>query len=323
MDEIVLYDLQLFSLPELITAEVGLPAPGNSIPCVELILFCSSGEFGVLHQAWIAEWITRSDRLLPKQRRAFVSMACASWYAALLEFMRSDCGSAEIWVIEASADFIQERLDSAGLGPDGEGLLATSGIARMCLRKGRALSGEVVLDACTLFSKPAGLRGMELLIKRYAQWLIAHMPESGKADWISFAIATDWSRQLQVGLSLWGEKVMRAFVAWPSFEQGNAHLMAMKPLHELTFHLQQPLVRPVVLTTLAAGGRIGSAIFRSKEAYNESRCRPTNISPILLPPIVLPAGMPPHYCMREYRYRDNEYFLTELDGSGSALSMYL
>lgn len=322
MNGVALHGIRLFPWLKSCSFLPTLPPPGSELPGAELILFCSSGEVEVLQQPWVVEWMAREARRGTPPRRAFVSMACASWYAAVLEFMRSDCRSAEIWVIEACADFIQERLDCAGLGGGGEGLLANGGVACISLRKGDARENDVRLDDCALFSKPAGLRGTELLIKRYAQWLLAHQCGDERADWVSFAIETHWSRQLQAGLALWGKDAMRTLVSQPSLEQGKDHYMALKPLHELAAHLQRPLVRPLILTTLAAGGRIGCAIFRvcGDEAVNAAPAG--DILPIRLPLVALPSGAPPRYCERQYRYRDNEYFLTELDESGPALLMH-
>ncbi|MBF4801474.1 hypothetical protein [Aeromonas hydrophila] len=320
MNQIVLHGIRLFPWPRSSPFLETLPPPGSELPGAELILFCSSGEVEVLQQPWMVEWMSREERRMTPPRRAFVSMACASWYAAMLEFMRSDCCSAEIWVIEACVDFIQERMDCAGLGRGGEGLLARGGVACISLRKVDSREHGVRLAACALFAKPAGLQGTELLIKRYAQWISAHQYGNEHADWVSFSIETHWSRQLLAGLALWGKDTMGSLVTLPSLEQGKDHYMALKPLHELATHLQRPLVRSVILTTLAAGGKIGCAIFSNAEG--EPMNMLSDICPIRLPFTVLPAGVRPRYCERAYRYRDNEYFLTELDESDSALLIH-
>lgn len=320
MEGILLHDVRIFPCLSSGAFTSVLPAPGSALPGAELILFCSSGEWEVLRQPWVTEWMVREAQPLSPRRHAFVSMACASWYAAVLEFKRSDCRSAEIWVIEASANFIQQRLDCAGLGRNGEGLLASGGVACISLRKAQWGERGVWIDDCALLAKPAGLRGTELLIKRYVQWMSTHLPGNGQADWISFAIETQWSRQLQAGLALWGKETLQLLVMQPSVEQGPGHYMALKPLYELAPYLQRPLVRPVILTTLAGGGRIGCALLRPAQETPDSRCR--DIHPIHIPATALPADVPPRYCERAYRYHDNEYFLTELDASAPALFMH-
>lgn len=312
MSDIVLRSLHIFPLSRQGKLPETLPAPGEGADGLDLILFCSSGELGVMQQEDIAAWAYRQPPCQPSPRRAFVSLACASWYAAILEFERSPCHHAELWVIETPGAFIQERLDCAGLGNGGAGLSVQPGIARMVLQKCPAAPGDIVLDACALFAKPPGLRGTEQLIKRYGAWLAGCLGNTCHANWVSFAIATAWSDRLLSGLSHWFPQMMARLTLLPSMETDIIHLMAMKPLYELHRERAQPRSGSLFISTLAAGGRIGCILVHAVEN------RLPGASPFdKAPPVAVPAGnmlpgAPPDYCDPQYRYIDNQYFLTEL-----------
>ncbi|CQJ56178.1 Uncharacterised protein [Yersinia intermedia] len=312
MSDIVLRALHIFPLSSQGKLPETLPAPGEAVEDLDLILFCSSGELAVMQQEDISAWAYRQAHHQQSPRRAFVSLACASWYAALLEFERSPYRHAELWVIETSASFIQERLDCAGLGNGGAGLSVQPGIARMVLQKCRAEPGDNVLEACALFAKPAGLRGTEQLIKRYGHWLAEGLGDEPCADWVSFAIATDWSTQLLAGLSHWFPQMMDRLALLPSMETDIIHLMAMKPLYELHRELAQTRVRPLFITTLAAGGRIGCILVRAAESRLPTAQQPKEVQAVTVSARKTVAGTPPDYCDPQYRYVDNQYFLTEL-----------
>ncbi|RRW67866.1 hypothetical protein EGJ48_19355 [Pantoea dispersa] len=311
MSDIVLRDLHIFPLSSQGELPDALPAPGEGAKALDLILFCSSGELGVMQQQDIAAWSQQQTFCQPSPRRAFVSLACASWYAALLEFERSPCHHVEIWVIESPASFIQERLDCAGLGHGGEGLTVQPGIARMVLQKCQAKPGEVVLEACALFAKPAGLRGTEQLIKRYGAWLAAGLGDDRAAGWVSFAIATGWSDQLLAGLLHWFPQLMGQLTRLPSMETDTLHLLAIKPLHELHRNVAQCRSGALFMTTLAAGGRIGCVVVRTAKSVPGvvPRDKPHTVP---VPASRMLPGTPPDYCDPQYRYVDNQYFLTEM-----------
>ncbi|AVV37535.1 MULTISPECIES: hypothetical protein [Pantoea] len=312
MRDMVLRGLHLFPLSSQGTLPKTLPAPGEGAEGLDLILFCSSGELGVMQQQDIAAWSRQQAFCQLSPRRAFVSLACASWYAALLEFERSPCRHAEIWVIESPASFIQERLDCAGLGHGGAGLTVQPGIARMVLQKCQAKHGELVLEACALFAKPAGLRGTEQLIKRYGAWLAAGLGDDHAAGWVSFAIATGWSDQLLAGLSHWFPQLMERLTRLPSMETDTVHLLAIKPLHELHREIAQRHSGTLFITTLAAGGRIGCVVVRTAERALPGAVQRDKPHAVPVPAGSMLPGMPPDYCDPQYRYVDNQYFLTEM-----------
>jgi len=312
MSDIVMRALHIFPLTSSGRLPESLPAPGEGAENLDLILFCSSGELGVLQQKDIADWTSRKIDRQHGPECVFVSLACASWYAALLEFERSPCRHAELWVIEAPTSFIQERLDCAGLGSGGEGLSVQPGIARMILQKCQAKPGEQVLDVCALLAKPAGMRGTEQLVKRYGQWLADGLSGYSDADWVSFTIATDWSTQLLAGLSRWFPQVMDRLSMLPSMETDIMHLMAMKPLYELRRELAKARQRPLFVTTLAAGGRIGCVRVRTAAPPVLLSPRPKAFKPVMITGRQVEVGVPPDYCDPQYRYVDNQYFLTEL-----------
>lgn len=312
MSDIVLRCLHIFPLSPQGKLPENLPAPGEGAEGVDLILFCSSGEHGVMQQKDIASWAYRQMPFQPSPRRAFVSLACASWYAAILEFERSPCRHVELWVIETPGAFIQERLDCAGLGSSGAGLSVQPGIARMVLQKCQAIPGDIVLDACALFAKPPGIRGTEQLIKRYGDWLAKCTGDDLHAKWVSFAISTDWSDQLLAGLSLWFPQMMERLTLLPSMETDIIHLMAMKPLYELHRELAQPHSGSLFITTLAAGGRIGCILVHPAEKHVTGASLPGKAQVVAVPAGRMLPGVPPDYCDPQYRYVDNQYFLTEL-----------
>ena len=312
MSEIVLCGLHIFPLSPQGKLPATIPAPGEGAEGLDLILFCSSGELGVMQQEDIAAWASRQLSCQPLPRRAFVSLACASWFAAILEFERSPCRYAELWVIETPSAFIQERLDCAGLGSGGADLSVRPGIARMVLQKCQAAPGDIVLDACALFAKPQGLRGTEQLIKRYGTWLAECLGDDSHANWVSFAIATNWSDQVFSGLLHWFPQIMERLTLLPSMETDLVHLMAMKPLYELHRECGKSNFSSLIITTLAAGGRIGCVLVHTFESRLPGSTRPCKTYAVTVPADNMLPGTPPYYCDPQYRYVDNQYFLTEL-----------
>ncbi|WP_340617571.1 hypothetical protein [Xenorhabdus entomophaga] len=323
MLNVVLRDLRIFPVSDTGELPESLPAPGEDAIDPELFLFCSSGEQGILQQRKVSEWMNKGSRQQLRPQCAFVSMACASWYAAILEFERSPFHTAELWVLETSSSFVQERLDSAGLGKGGEGLQAKPGIARMVVHKCQPQEGDIVLSACSLFAKPPGLRGTELLVRRYGEWLDVNSTAHQSADWVSFSIATGWSAQLWAGLFCWFPEVMSRLKQRPSMETDVCHLLAMKPMHELHRELRHPLAHPLIITTLAAGGRVGCIVVHSHISPAEVASEPKVYRPVLVPPHPIRNGYMPDYCDPQYRYADNQYFLTELSSNDLDLSVPL
>jgi len=286
----------------------------------DLVLYTSSGEIGVLTQLVVSAWMDTSLSRHPKARHAFVAMGCTGWYAGILEFARSQARRAHLFLLEIPRSYTQSRLDAAGIGVGGEGLIAKESVALMVLVKKRVdelRPNDVIVNACTILAKPMGLRGTEALLLKLRGWLLAQTCNERPLDWVSFAIASSWSEQLMRGFERWVYPSVPIAEALPSVETDFDHWLTAKPVLDYLHHRERLATGRLALSCLGAGGRLGVAIIghaiSSAFTGQEKEIHAYAMGHVQWHPnLFLNDPEKPLYCAPEYRHHDNAYHLWEL-----------
>jgi hypothetical protein len=287
----------------------------------DLVLYASSAEIGVLFQQQSSQWIQSVMARHPFARHAFVSMACTGWYATILEFMRSPARNAHVYLLEIPVCYTQAMLDSAGQDPENIPLLAQEGVARVVLSKKSARDlrpDDIRVAACSILAKPHGLNGTQKLLLKMRDWLNGHLWRP--TDWVSFHNASSWSRRLMGGFEQLALPQCSALLeALPSFETDSRHWLTVTPVLEYLRYRDRIDRRPLALATLGAGGRVGFMLLgRADQCDGQVAAIMPALQPYLIP-AERPAGTGcPFYCLPQFRFRDDRYFLTELQPAGLA-----
>jgi hypothetical protein len=287
----------------------------------ELVLYTGSGEIGVLTQPSLSAWMNASRLRYPKARHAFVTIGCTGWYAGILEFARSQARRAHIVTLETPRSYTQSRLDAAGIGTGGDGLIAKESVALTVLVRKRLdelQPSDTVVIACTILAKPVGLSGTEALLLKLRAWLIAKSPNDKTLDWVSFAIASRWSDQLMRGFERWVFPYVPIAETLPSLETDSHHWLSAKPVLEYAHYRGRLAGRNLAVNCLGAGGRLGVAILGLAASVASNRLE-SNIHIYPMGKVTWRSDLrliepeKPLYCSEDYRFRDNAYLIWELD----------
>lgn len=226
----------LLSLPEL-PKEVVLVSAGEVKPLIDTEVFA------------FYEW------LKPQVTLSFVSAACVSIHAAILDFYHSESTERLIVSLELDKHLQQGCLNSLGIGndEDQDGLDVVAGVGCCLLSRSYQL-GDINVDYCEIVSQPLGVSGIHSVISHLSSSL-TQLPNNVKP--VSFDICSDWGKNLWKGLSarLSTAEFEREWLA--SAEQDEQHFLTLKPLHELSMYREQLHDAPLFLITLGGGGRVG------------------------------------------------------------------
>jgi hypothetical protein len=257
-------------------------------------------------------------------RHAFTSMACTGWHATILEFARSPAATAQVFLLEFPRHYTQGVLDRAGIGQQGEGLLAQEGVGMVRLRKKRRETlepGDVVITECVILAQARGLQGTTDLLAKLATHLVRRQRSSALImDCVSFSIASTWSAYLAAGFAqlVWpqlpdGTRLL------PGIEPDRRHWLTLKPVREYLVYGEGLTQRGLTILTLGAGGRLGMICLTIAAALDGGavaldtplvRCKVDPAS------FFDPPGRP-LYLSHESRSVDNLYFVTDITAPGS------
>jgi len=217
----------------------------------------SAGEICVLLDHMVIEfyqWL--SDRC----HVTFVSAACTSLHAGILDFYHSDLATTLVISLELDKSFQQSCLNSLGIGNDSaqKGLDVITGVGFIALERrliGKHIAPhELVVEQCQILSQQPGMTGTQRLIRKLYQELEslpAHVLP------VSFDICSHWATSLFRGLdNLFSVK--HRTVNWlPSIESCQRHYLSLKPLFELQLYRQKLKKNSLLFFTLGGGGRVG------------------------------------------------------------------
>ena len=229
----------------------------------EHVTLVSAGEVGILLDPLVNEfhhWLREFCHV------SFISAACTSLHAAILDFYHSDLSATVVISLELDKSFQQACLNSLGVGNDSgqDGLDVVPGVGFIALKRSTTdkppTADELVVQQCQLFSQQGGLSGTQALIHQLYQQLKA-LPEGILP--VSFNISSHWGKSLLLGLNSRLAARQRSVNWLSSIEEDERHYLSLKPLFELQLYQQQLITKPasaqksLLLFTLGGGGRVG------------------------------------------------------------------
>lgn len=221
------------------------------------VTLVSAGEVGVLLDPLVIEfhqWLNKQCQV------TFISAACTSLHAGILDFYHSDLAATLVISLELDKSFQQGCLNSLGIGNDSEqdGLDVVPGVGFIALYRSQAgkqpAPNELVVEQCQLFSQQGGITGTQQLIHQLYQAL-KDLPEDVLP--VSFDICSNWGKSLLLGLNS-RLATHRRPVDWlSSIETCQRHYLSLKPLFELLLYKEKLKQNSLLLFTLGGGGRVG------------------------------------------------------------------
>lgn len=292
--------------------------PKQEATSPDVVFYAGSGELEILTQPAVSDWVVATKDRYPNAQHQFVSMACTSLHAAILEFERSDAQCAYVFTLEVSKEYLQHLLDLA-LGEDPDPISVHACAGRVILRKERIdliTEQDLVIANCSILAKPKGLMSDALLLKKLQSWIENSVEIEKRVPFVSFQVSSKWSDQLLMGFKKWVENLPMIASVLPSYEIGEDHYLAVKPLLEIERYQVKLAGNQMLIGTLGGGGRLGTLLLVQGDTFL-SHYDSDKSMPIMLEKIDLVQGQvmhrksPPRYC--EVRYRnDNAYFFSDI-----------
>ncbi len=186
----------------------------------------------------------------------FISAACTSFHAAVLDFNQSDSTERLVITLELDQALQQGCLNSLGIGndPEQDGLSVINCSGFCLLSKETPDQQSLIIEDCTILSQPIGMMGTQMLLKQLGDQL-KQLPV--KSQPISFDICSLWGKKLLKGLSSRLCDLQTPDYWLPSIEHDQQHYLSLKPLLELQQHQQYLHQGNLFMMTLGGGGRIG------------------------------------------------------------------
>ncbi|MCJ8268548.1 MAG: hypothetical protein MJK04_04010, partial [Psychrosphaera sp.] len=194
----------------------------------------------------------------------FISAACTSLHAGILDFYHSDLDSTLVISLELDKHFQQGCLNALGIGNDvdQDGLDVVPGVGFIALHRldDQAISAQqpdenaLVVEHCQLLSQGPGLTGTSSLVRQLYHEL-KDLPEHVLP--VSFDICSQWGKSLWKGLDMRLEASQHVPDWLSSIERCQRHYLSLKPLFELQMYQQKLQKNSLLLLTLGGGGRVG------------------------------------------------------------------
>jgi hypothetical protein len=298
------------------------------------VTLVSAGEVCILLDGAVTSfylWLSERTKV------TFISAACTSLHAGILDFYHSDLDSTLVISLELDKHFQQGCLNALGIGNDfdQDGLDVVPGVGFIELhRGGRGASGQqpnegdLVIENCQLLSQAPGLTGTSSLVRQLYHEL-KDLPEHVLP--VSFDICSQWGKSLWKGLDRRLGAVEQVPDWLSSIESCQRHYLSLKPLFELQMYQQKLQNNSLLLLTLGGGGRVGmlqlgksDQLGKNKtvskklpKASFETHCMSTDIDGYELA-LALRHGDPSAYYQQirttlkyprsRYRGMDNHYF---------------
>ncbi|NQY62563.1 MAG: hypothetical protein HRT38_02380 [Alteromonadaceae bacterium] len=221
------------------------------------VTLISAGEVCVLLDPLVIEfhqWLSNQCHV------TFISAACTSLHAGILDFYHSGLSATLVISLELNKSFQQACLNSLGIGNDSEqdGLDVVPGVGFMALKRSEVGKPpephELVVEQCQLFSQQSGIAGTQGLIRQLYQEL-EDLPENVLP--VSFDICSNWGKSLLRGLDNRLAAKQQSVDWLPSIESCQRHYLSLKPLFEIQLYKQKLQQNSLLLFTLGGGGRVG------------------------------------------------------------------
>lgn len=232
-------------------------------PQPQNIRIVSAGECALLANQAVFEFC---QKLAQHTQTQFISAACTSIHAAILDFYHSDEQSCTIIALELNQSRQQDCLDALDIGisciEDGLDVVPSCAILRLTKQSEQSTNSPAYyIHDCQILSQQAGMRGTTDLVKRLSQYI--GQSEGRK---VSFAISSKWGLSVLNGVDA---KIKPNWLA--SAEQDQKHYLSVKPILELQRYQQQLQAVPLLLITLGGGGRVGLLQLSTSKQYNTTQ----------------------------------------------------
>lgn len=185
----------------------------------------------------------------------FISAACVSVHAAILDFYHSQLEHTLVITLELGQSLQQGCLNSLGIGngDDQDGLEVVPSIGFIQLQRQISHNG-LVIEQCQIFNQQIGMIGTPRLISEL-YCAISDLPQQVLP--VSFDISSQWGKTLLRGLDSRLQSSRRSHNWLASIETAQAHYLSAKPLLELQLYRRQLNSQSLLLLTLGGGGRVG------------------------------------------------------------------
>ncbi|NQZ07878.1 MAG: hypothetical protein HRT35_12015 [Algicola sp.] len=208
----------------------------------------------------------------------FISAACTSLHAGILDFYHSDLDSTLVISLELDKHFQQGCLNALGIGNDidQDGLDVVPGVGFIAMHKGneQPRKGDLVIEHCQLLSQGPGLTGTSSLVRQLYHEL-KDLPEHVLP--VSFDICSQWGKSLWKGLDMRLEASQQVPDWLSSIERCQRHYLSLKPLFELQMYQQKLQNNSLLLLTLGGGGRVGMLQLGKSEQLGKNSTIGTNL----------------------------------------------
>ncbi len=231
------------------------------------IVIISAGEVKPLTDPLVSEFV---DSLKSSASVSFISAACVSFHAAILDFYRrSEMNEVQeqlIISLEIDKGVQQGCLNSLGIGneADQDGLDVHAGVGLLWLSR-TFQPGDTSISGCQIVSQPKGMSGISIVINQLSK-AFAVLPDTVKP--VSFDICSNWGKKLLKGLDARLPAHRKSEHWLSSLEPDEAHFLTLKLVMELDHYLSESEQSDLFIMTLGGGGRIGLLTVSNQQINN-------------------------------------------------------
>ncbi len=220
------------------------------------ILIVSAGEVKPLLNPLINQFCQSLEALSECQVH-FISAACTSFHAAILDFNKSNSEQALIITLELDLSLQQACLNALGIGNEAkqDGLHVVNGVGFCLVKKAIPDAQSLIVEACNIFSQPKGVAGVQTLLNQLSKY-IEKMPDSCQI--VSCNIASLWGKRLENALKSRLTQRCNPEFWLPSIEHNTQHFLSLKPTLELQQYQAHLQLGNLLILTLGGGGRVGA-----------------------------------------------------------------
>lgn len=237
----------------------GLPQGLSYGAGIDLFIVTSSAEIDIVHEPQARQLINACTPQGCEGEIVFISIGCAGVFASVLEFVkRSTAQRCRILALETPVSFVQHTLDVSRLGDGGDGFVAQEAACVVDLSKHR--EGAIAkIDHCEILARPKTFGGTAEFGKQLVHCLEALSARLPEAEVVTFQNTSLWAQRLYqlVALRLRGNEALAVERWLPTTECDERHFMTVRPLLDIRHHLTEDRSRPLIVTCLGAGGRLG------------------------------------------------------------------
>jgi len=222
---------------------------------IEEYIITSSAEVGIVNTPRAQQVIRDCAPKGYVDKIPLVSIGCAGLFAAVMRFVAGSARTARILALETPSDYVQSTLDSAQLGVGGDGFVAQDVAYILDLQK--FPEGALArVEHCEIMSRPSCFSGTTKLARKFLARLDELDAVCPDARIVTFENVSGYARRLMQAVHA-GAPISEQRQFLETVEQDERHFMTVRPLLDLQKQMAEDTLRPLIVTCLGAGGRIG------------------------------------------------------------------